>query len=284
MPHFQHILKGVLSQSNGVIPTTPLLDLFPNAVTAYSLRLLRTAYSGNCLRVIRSSDSTAKDIGFLNGHIDIADLLAFVGAGDGIVDRWYDQAANNNAYSDNSGERPYIAIGGAYLGEILCNQDNNAGRHLKYTTPYVAGQAEVSVYVVGRLINNLPDLVANATNALRNIQIFYNAPTSLSVNVFRGVGGNGFTNTIAAADAGVLYSEHQVHGVGANRSLGYQGVNFYTETGADSNNNFTIATESRIGSNGTNRVGGSGIRELVHWNSYQYTNNLGIATNMGVMR
>ena len=57
-----------------------LLDLFPNAAAAYSLRKLRAAYSGSAVRVRRSSDSTEQDIGFTTqGELDTASLLSFVG-------------------------------------------------------------------------------------------------------------------------------------------------------------------------------------------------------------
>ena len=56
-----------------------LLDLFPNAAAAYSLRKLRAAYSGSAVRVRRSSDNTEQDIGFdANGDLDSTALLAFV--------------------------------------------------------------------------------------------------------------------------------------------------------------------------------------------------------------
>lgn len=73
-----------------------LLDLFPNAAAAYSLRQLRTAYTGPAIRVERSSDSMTQDIGFLaNGDLDIASLQSFVGAADGLVTILYDQSKNS---------------------------------------------------------------------------------------------------------------------------------------------------------------------------------------------
>jgi hypothetical protein len=56
-----------------------LLDLYPNAAAAYSLRKLRAAYSGSAVRVMRSSDYTEQDIGFTaQGELDTASLLSFV--------------------------------------------------------------------------------------------------------------------------------------------------------------------------------------------------------------
>jgi hypothetical protein len=73
---------------------TLLLDLYPNAAVAYSLRKLRTAYSGSAIRVRRSSDNAEQDINFVGGDFDTASLLTFCGAGNGFVTTWYDQSGN----------------------------------------------------------------------------------------------------------------------------------------------------------------------------------------------
>lgn len=74
-----------------------LLDLYPGADAAYSLRKLRTAYTGGAIRVRRSSDNSEIDIGF-NGsnELDTTALTTFVGSGNGKVIIWYDQSGNAN--------------------------------------------------------------------------------------------------------------------------------------------------------------------------------------------
>jgi len=60
--------------------TTPMLG--------YSLRKLRTAYSGNAIRVRRSYDNAESDIGFANnGILDTAALQSFVNAGKTLGDQ-----------------------------------------------------------------------------------------------------------------------------------------------------------------------------------------------------
>jgi hypothetical protein len=69
-----------------------LLDDYPNAAAAYSLRKLRTAYTGNAIRVRRSNDNSEQDIGFTSaGDLDTASLKTFVGANSGFVTTWYNQ-------------------------------------------------------------------------------------------------------------------------------------------------------------------------------------------------
>ena len=74
-----------------------LLDLYPGAVAAYSLRLLDTAYTGDAIRVRRASDSAEQDIGFDgDGLLDESALAAFCAGTDGYIVRWYDQSSNGN--------------------------------------------------------------------------------------------------------------------------------------------------------------------------------------------
>jgi hypothetical protein len=93
-----------------------LLDLYPNAAAAYSLRKLRTAYTGSAIRVRRSSDNTEQDIGFVSGNLDTVSLLAFCGAGNGFVTTWYDQSGNaNNATQSTAANQPEIVSSGVVI-------------------------------------------------------------------------------------------------------------------------------------------------------------------------
>jgi len=90
-----------------------LLDLYPNAAAAYSLRKLRTAYAGSAIRVRRSSDNTEQDIGFVGNELDTTSLLSFVGAGDGFISTWYDQSGlGNNAAQSTAANQPKIVSSG----------------------------------------------------------------------------------------------------------------------------------------------------------------------------
>jgi hypothetical protein len=92
----------------------PLLDDYSGATVAYSLRKLRTAYSGSAIRVRRSSDNTEQDIGFLNNGLDTTALTTFVGSNNGFVTAWYDQSGNgNNAVQSTSSRQPRIVTNGS---------------------------------------------------------------------------------------------------------------------------------------------------------------------------
>ena len=78
----------------GAPPATLLLDDYPNAAAAYSLRKLRTAYTGNCIEVRRSNDNTTSNIGFSGNYLDTAALKTFCGSNSCFVRTWYDQSTN----------------------------------------------------------------------------------------------------------------------------------------------------------------------------------------------
>ena len=96
----QSIISNTDNPAQGITPSfaTLFLDLFPGAQAAYSLRKLKGSYTGDAIRVKRSSDSTELDIGFTSeGNLDEIALLAFTGVGptdDGDVIIWYDQSGN----------------------------------------------------------------------------------------------------------------------------------------------------------------------------------------------
>jgi len=104
---------GTLAAELTVVGSALLLDTYPNAAAAYSLRKLRTAYAGSAIRVRRSSDNTEQDIGFVDGELDTVSLLAFCGVGNGFVTTWYDQSGNaRNATQATAVNQPQIVSNG----------------------------------------------------------------------------------------------------------------------------------------------------------------------------
>ena len=82
---------------------TPLLDTYTGAAAAYSLRKLRTAYTGDAVEVYNGSSYA--DIGFnVFGELDTVALAAHCGSNDGFVSKWYDQAGSNDATQTNDRE------------------------------------------------------------------------------------------------------------------------------------------------------------------------------------
>jgi hypothetical protein len=78
-----------------VAEATLLLDTYTGAAAAYSLRKLRTLYTGDAVEVYNGSSYA--DIGFDgSGELDTVALAAHCGSNDGFVSKWYDQSGNTN--------------------------------------------------------------------------------------------------------------------------------------------------------------------------------------------
>ena len=117
----------------GILTSAPssisyLLDLYPGATAAYSLRKLKSNYLGKAIRIKRSSDNTETDIGFTgSGNLDTTTLLTFCGSGNGYLTKWYDQSGNSNdAYQATTGYQNLFVNAGtiSYVNSkpaIKCN-------------------------------------------------------------------------------------------------------------------------------------------------------------------
>ena len=96
------LIAGQLPTQLGLIGSSAfgfkgILDDYPNAAAAYSLRGLRFDYTGNLIRVRRSSDNAEQDIGFTNDDnrgLDTSALASFCSGTNGFVTTWYDQSGN----------------------------------------------------------------------------------------------------------------------------------------------------------------------------------------------
>jgi Fibronectin type III domain len=107
---------GTSAFSTASTSVTPnlLLDVVTNAAAAYSLRVLRAAYTGPVARVRRSSDSTQQD--FTASQITDGTLTTFTGSGNGYVVTWYDQSGNGlDASQPTAGNQPDIVTSGALI-------------------------------------------------------------------------------------------------------------------------------------------------------------------------
>jgi hypothetical protein len=109
-----------------------LIDNYPGTAAAYSLRLLSDDYTGEAIRVRRSTDSAELNIGFIGGELDTQTLNTFCSGADGFVSVWYDQSGNaNDATQATTSAQPkiYDAATGVQLvnalpamGDFVANQ------------------------------------------------------------------------------------------------------------------------------------------------------------------
>lgn len=140
---------GILARG-GTPPAALLLDTYTGASAAYSLRLLRTAYTGNCIRVRRSSDNAEQNIGFVSNDLDTASLLTFCGVGNGFVTTWYDQSGNaNNGTQTTAANQPQIVSSGALLtvNSKGCLSFDGSNYFLNLASSITAGASSFNTFV-----------------------------------------------------------------------------------------------------------------------------------------
>jgi hypothetical protein len=189
--------KRVLAKK---IPVPPILDLFPNAAAAYSLRKLRSAYTGNCIEVRRSSDNALQNIGFVNNLLDTASLLSFVGAGNGFVSTWYDQSGQGkDAAQTTNDNQPQIVISGNVnkvnnKNSIFFNSVNSN----QLVTPTITANQPTTQFGVGKIIDGyslaLGYTFASST-ILNNRQHFFYRTTG-KFAIFAGIAAETVNNSI----------------------------------------------------------------------------------------
>jgi hypothetical protein len=198
-----------------------LLDTYSGAAAAYSLRLLRSAYTGDAIRVRRASDNTEQNIGFVNNELDTSSLTSFCSGTNGFVTTWYDQSGNGyNATQTTAANQPQIVSSGSVISangkatlEFFLSQ-NLRNSTLSLTQPFtgfyagVADNSESTVYD-GRTARSFmrdrgsasrifsgSNLSVNGSSIFKTIYGLHNSTLSevLVNNLTKAVGNAGVNN------------------------------------------------------------------------------------------
>jgi hypothetical protein len=280
--------RRILAQSQPL-----LLDLYPNAGAAYSLRKLRTAYTGNCIEVRRSSDNATQNIGFVNNVLDTASLLSFVGAGSGFVRTWYDQSGNaRNATQSTAGNQPQIVSSGSLLTDNskTCVQFNGSSTSLD-------ANALASVFSGTGVFISAATVYKTFQTSPASVLAAWGFGSSSSQNPLRWLGQqvsstsarfderDNATATIALNTAGGTITTQALGWVNSNTTtqvLRINGAQVGTTTGSGANgvmtlNQFSIGCLPRA--NKGNFWGGN-IQEIVIYQTDQSSNRTPIETNI----
>lgn len=256
-----------------IIPTAPslLLDIYPNAAVAYSLRRLSSTYTGNLIRVRRSSDNTEQNIGYdANNVLDTAALLSFVGVGNGFVTTWYDQSGNgNNATQTTALNQPQIVSSGSLLTinskPCLTLSINNAGFTLGSTISVGASSYNSFVGkkdVAGNMLRALTSIAADGYKLMNSYDNKY--------YIYAKSGSYLISNSADTTTSQILLTGMNVAG-----------------TMSIHKNGSVVATTLNSW-NYTNSIGGIGfgasgiyrLQEAVFYNSNQSANRTGIESNI----
>jgi hypothetical protein len=288
-----------------------LLDDYPNAEAAYSLRLLRTAYTGDCIIVRRSNDNALDTIGFLDNYLDTATMKTFCGANNCFVSRLYDQSGNGRDFVQaTNASQPAIITSGTVLrdnGEVSLRFDgSNDWMEIPSSTAmfdFIHDGGDATFFTVQRfgsganpgayytLLNNNGTSGANI-----GFHLAYNDESPSNDQhqavISRGVGGfNAATmvenNRIPPNAIGLLYTRFDAdNATAANRVKG--AINGGTEygsntlTNAPSSSNATHSLTIGALSNPASRLFPllGAVQEIIIYNADQSSNRTAIETNI----
>ena len=260
-----------------------LLDIYPNAAAAYSVRKLRLAYTGSAIRV-RRTDLTESDIGFTSaGNLDTTALLAFTGTGaldNGFVTTWYDQSGNSrNATQTTALNQPQIVSAGSVLmlnskPRLSYDGTNDFFNH----TLNIASGYSLLLGVVKSLYNGTASKgiygVTAPSNSLMNGLISNANSTEWGefTNAWITSGYSIFNNQFLIQS----YSDNSTTNPALNTLVTNNNVVNRTSTGRYAGD----GTERRyIGNNFGNYFQGD-MQELIAYNSDQSSNRTGIETEI----
>lgn len=168
-----------------------LLDLIPNAKVAYDLILLKSDYTGDCIKVRRLSDDATQDIGFAVGILDTASLETFCSGTDGFIHTWYDQSGNgNNLVALSDAEQPKIVSSGTTL--TLNSKPAMLFATEKMQAVFTSSVSIVSAFFVFTAAND--DIVTD-NDAVSNKNSIYISGGATTIRLYNG---SGVTHTLSS--------------------------------------------------------------------------------------
>jgi hypothetical protein len=256
-----------------VSPSALLLDLYPGAAAAYSVRKLSSTYNGSAIRVRRSSDNTEQNIGFINGQLDTSTLLSFCGAGNGFVTTWYDQSGNSrNAIQVTAGLQARIVNAGVITYQNSKPVIDFYGAGIFYTYTPITATGNSSLYIVQKRNTVTTGIIISSTSG--GPYLGQNGDGNLYIQ--RVTGASGFYRS--AADSSTTFSIIEGYTI-SNVMSAYK-----------NNVAYSLSTELSFGSsNGSfNSIGAYGgvgssvgyALEVIIYANDQTTNRAGINTNI----
>ena len=261
---------GILARAGGTPPAALLLDTYTGASAAYSLRQLRTAYSGNAIRVRRSSDNAEQDFGFVSNDLDTASLLTFCGVGNGFVTTWYDQSGNaNDAAQTTATSQPQIVSSGSVILE-----NGNASVKFDGANDFL----DISTAITTSIYSNFSVLKKQSTATIV-IPIGLNSGQSIGAwsdaNLYENNGSSYVSVPFTNNTNQNLFSVLKIGNNLADFSAKQNGITL----GSYTNTAFGSISLSVLGAR-TGTYSDGNLQEIIVYASDQSSNRTGIETNI----
>lgn len=284
------LVAGQLPTQLGLIGSqdlTLLLDFYPNAAAAYSLRLLTSTYTGDAIEVRRASDNTTQDIGFVNNELDTTSLESFCSGTNGFVTTWYDQSGNGrDASQTTAASQPQIVSSGSVILEngkpsVQFDGTDDFINNNSFASSF---DSDLSSFSVGKLSDTGTKVLYGFGNTSSNNAIRYYGTSALSsLQPFYQDRDDSVTSNLAYIYVGVSTSQHLASVISDFSSSRTINVN---STLSNSNNDTlgvvtlnTFALGALIRTSTGLYLNGN-IQELILYQSDQSSNRTGIETNI----
>jgi hypothetical protein len=256
---------------------------------AYSLRRLLSAYSGPLVRVRRSSDDTTLDIGYnSDGTLDSVALLAFTGANNGFVDRWYDQTGGGKHLEQGSlTAQPSIVTAGVVntLDSLPAVTFDGTNDYLTTATAglFDAAAATMGLVFSGAAVSNSV-VVGESNNGGGGAlyRLLRSSTAAMNVQATNGSGVSMWANSVSG-DTTFDAAQHQIFYADSGSQINTWRDNVAKHVAlAAVRSGTTPLTNLNVGAHlngGTpaNFLNGK-VQELVLWNSNQSVDRAAITT------
>jgi hypothetical protein len=159
---------------------TPLLDTYSGAAACYSLRLMRSAYTGALINVWNGT-SYADIYPNVFGELDTVALAAHCGSNDGFIRYWYDQSGNTNTATQTvTGSMPKIYDGTTGVNTLNGKPATVQAANAFVTSPTISFNSAVSLSFVCSLTSNSFILSGQSTG--QEMLIAQNGSTSTQID------------------------------------------------------------------------------------------------------
>ena len=263
-----------------------LLDTYTGAAAAYSLRLLRSAYTGALVKIRRSSDDATKDfypdsnnVLSLNSEDGSGtSLSSWISSGDGYVNTWYDQSGNGKDISESTTSRqPQIVSSGAVLTEnSKASIDFGVSLNARLYRDFGANISQPFMAFVVHKWKNVSVAYLFDGYQLSNRQL------TLVEYANWKFGSSGPGNSFNIIDGGGSYTNQNLLALlwnGSSSKSYSNGSLERTETGMNSNDYRPLTLGNR-NTNSAYAYSWGKIQEFILYNSDESSNQSGIATNI----
>jgi hypothetical protein len=267
---------------------TPPLDIYTGAAAAYSLRKLRTAYTGNCIRIRRTDNNAESDIGFVNNYLDTTAIKNFcISTSSARIVTWYDQSGNaRNATQSTAGNQPTIMIANFTFATLSGAASNIFAiifdiSNSRLINNFSTISQPISVFSVARKDNATTAAAGTIYDSYNNTQsiLYYTGTTEATNNRWALAAGANIQGTTAGNTNRNLFST--LHN-GASSSIHINGVS-YASGNAGTNGLNGLSIGNLRGNPSPLLTGyafGGRIAEMIIYGSNQSSNRTGIENNI----